>query len=251
MIRNVWIPALERFYSYPAHTEGNVGLCVTAGYMGLGIYLNDRGMYQKAIDQFLNGADDGTLLHYVNHDTGQILESDRDQPHAMLGFELMGYICETAWKQGDDLYTAFDNTLYRATEFITRYNSGDNNIEYTYPLKFAPDNPVYWFNINWIDIAALYPGNPYVGNPEFGFWGSRGEHEPGTNGRGSNRPAWEIIYNHYVNRKGMYMPWTESYLYRDGEERPPDWTPLAGSFLFSGVEAARSLGLYETGYPYQ
>jgi hypothetical protein len=249
MMRNVWKVSLDRFLNYPTFTEGNVGLCIVNAYMAMGIYLNDREMYQKAIDQTLYGADNGTLLHYINRQSGQTQESDRDQGHALLGFELMGFQCEVAWKQGDDLYAAFDSALYRASEFITRYNSGDNNIEYTYPLTFASDNPVYWFNPKWIDAASLYPGNPYVGTPENGFWSSRA-HEPGTDGRTAQRDVWDLIYNHYVNREGKYMPWTESYLYRDGEQRPADYVPLAGSFLFSGVEVARGLGLYETEYAY-
>jgi hypothetical protein len=251
MLRTVWIPALERFYAYPAHTEGNVGLCVTGAYMGLSIYLNDRAMYQKALHQYLEGADDGSLRYYLDPISGQTLESDRDQPHAMLGFMLTGYIAETAWKQGDDVYSAYDNVLFKATEFITRYNSGDNNIVYGYPIKFASDNPQYWFNPEGVDVASLYPGNPYVGNPEKGFWGSH-SHGLSTSGRGDNRPTWEFIYNHYANRKGMYMPWTESYLYLDGETaHSTDKIPLAGSFLYSGVEVARILGLYDARYPYQ
>jgi hypothetical protein len=252
MLRNVWIAAHERFFSYPPDTEGNVGLTITAAYMAMGICLDDRNIYQKAIDQTLYGADNGTLLHYINHTSGQIQESDRDQGHAMLGFQLMGFLCETAWKQGDDLFAAFDNSLYRATEFVTRYNSGDNNITYTIPIKFEPDNRMYWFNPKWIDIASVYPGNPYVGNPEWGFWGARNPHELNPKERGVNRPSWELIYNHYRNRRGMYMPWTESYLYRDGEgqQSVSDSTPCGGSFLFSGVEVARRLNLYETKYQY-
>jgi len=259
MIRNVWIPAMERFYGYPSNTEGNVGLAITAGYMAYGIYLNDRNIYQKALTHALEGNDNGTIAHYINHVSGQIQESDRDQGHAMLGFQLFGYLCETAWKQGDDLYSAYDNSAYRATEFITRYNTGDNNITYTVPLKFEPDNPVYWFNPQWIDFAALYPGNPYVGNPELGFWGARYPHEPGTDGRSSdastsgNHSGWEVMYNHYVNRKGMYMPWTESYLPQNGDQRTPDTTgspPTASAFLYSGIDVARKLGLHDTQYPY-
>ena len=33
----------------------------------------------------------------------------RDQTHAQLGLGMMSMLCETAWKQGTDLYGVLDN----------------------------------------------------------------------------------------------------------------------------------------------
>ncbi len=51
------------------------------------------------------------------------------------------------------------------------------------------------------------------------------------NGRGGPRPAWELVYNHYVVRKGLKAPYIEQYAAR---ERPEggggDYGPNSGGF---------------------
>ncbi|MNC20588.1 Extracellular exo-alpha-L-arabinofuranosidase precursor [compost metagenome] len=89
----------------------------------------------------------------------------------------MAVINEMAWNQGDDLYGWANNRFLRAAEYVAKYNNGDDNVPF-----------------------AAYE------------WGS------GTNGavqtqtvisnasRNEMRPIWEMIYNHYANRKGLSVP---------------------------------------------
>jgi hypothetical protein len=64
-----------------------------------------------------------------------------------------------------------------------------------------------------------------------------GVHGTGTAaaGTGSRRPCWELIYNHYVNRKGLSAPWTKAMVEQVRPERG-DGTgdgPGLGTLLFA------------------
>ena len=67
----------------------------------------------------------GSLLWYVNGETGQNQESGRDQYHAFMGLGFLTAACEIAWKQGVDLYAAHDNRLVLGLEYTAKYNLGN------------------------------------------------------------------------------------------------------------------------------
>jgi hypothetical protein len=35
--------------------------------------------------------------------------------------------------------------------------------------------------------------------------------EVASNGRGTLRPSWELLYNHYAKRKGLYAPFSQRF----------------------------------------
>ncbi|MDR1277858.1 MAG: alginate lyase family protein [Treponema sp.] len=234
-MRNVWIESMERFYAITPNTQGNVGLIVTSAYMGMAIFLDDQEMYNKSLNFWLGGFDNGNLANYVHPVTGQTQETKRDQGHAVLGIMKLGMVCEMAYKQGDDVYTAFDSSLWKGSEFTARYNTGDNNWTHT-PMEFDPYSAWYYFDPNWDDVSGHNPENIY-GN-------LIGVGSPGSGSRGSGKPAFETVYNHYHRRRGFSMPWTESYLTRDGEQYDgSDSPPAYGSFLIAGPDLIRELGI--------
>lgn len=106
MFTKIFLPVLDTFYDRNPYTNGNWGTIVTKTYMAAAIHLDDRNMYEKARAFYLDGRDNGTLAHYIDGETGQIQESGRDQSHCMLGIGAMATVCELAWQQGDDLYSA-------------------------------------------------------------------------------------------------------------------------------------------------
>ncbi len=118
----------------------------------------------------------------------------------MLGIGAMATICEIAWQQGDDLYSVLDNRLLKGYEYVSKYNLG-------YDVPF----------ITWTDITGKY--NNWTKISEIG--------------RGNFKPVFEICYNHYVNRKGFSMPYTEKVLEKIRPEGFDRDQPSFGTLLFN------------------
>ena len=200
MFNNVFIPVMERFYAREPYTNGNWGPIVTKAYMAASIFLNNRDMYNKAKNFYLNANDNGTIQYYISGETGQIQESGRDQSHCMLGLGAMATVCELAWNQGDDLYSALDNKLLKGYEYVSEYNIG-NDVPFT----------------RWTDITGKYCQ-----------WEKISEA-----GRGRFMPVFEIAWNHYAGRKGLSMPYTLQVLEKIRPEGYDRDQPAFGSLLFS------------------
>ncbi|WP_256709389.1 RICIN domain-containing protein [Paenibacillus sp. FSL H8-0548] len=167
--------------AYIQNYWANWDLSNMAATVAIGIFCDRRDIYNIGIEYFKNGSGNGSIYNAIPflHPNGlaQWQESGRDQAHTQLGIGLMASINEMAWNQGDDLYGWANNRFMRAAEYVAKYNNGDNNVPF-----------------------ATYE------------WGS------GTNGavqtqtvvsdasRNELRPVWEMIYNHYANRKGLSVP---------------------------------------------
>jgi autotransporter-associated beta strand protein len=160
----------------------NWDLCNMASMLSIGVLLDRRDIYNEAVEYFKNGAGNGSIKNmvpYLHRELGQFQESGRDQGHAMLCVALAGSFCEMAWNQGDDLYGYDDNRLLKAFEYIAKYNLG-------YEVPFTTYR-------NCIGIVQT---------------------EASPDGRGNVRPVWEIVYNHYVNRKGLPAPYISLFAQR-------------------------------------
>jgi hypothetical protein len=127
-----------------------------------------------SIDYFLNGEGNGSILHAVyDADTGQLQESGRDQAHAQLGIGLLAALCEIANSQGDDLYAAADNRLLKGFEYTAQYLLGMD-----VPFKTYSDQ-------------------------------SRTHTEISPLNREQRRPIYEMVWNHYANRRGVPTPYSQ------------------------------------------
>jgi hypothetical protein len=202
MITGVFLPVIEKFYATKPYTNGNWGGIDTKTYMAAAIYLDNREMYKKAVDFYYNANDNGAIKNYISGETGQIQESGRDQAHSQLGIGALATICEEAWQQGDDLYSALDNRLMKGFEYVARYNLGDDQVPFTI----------------WKDITGKYSSWTVIS----------------TQSRGRFIPIYEMVYHHYVLRKGLAMPYTKQVI---DKIRPEDFDrdqPAFGTFLFSG-----------------
>lgn len=200
MIREVFLPVMENFYHRKPYTNGNWGPIVTKAYMAAAILWDNEEMYNKAVDFYLHANDNGAIAHYISGDTGQIQESGRDQGHSMLGIGALATVCEIAWQQGDDLYSALDNRLMKGFEYVAKYNLG-------YNVPFAV----------WKDVTGKYSNWTEISNK----------------GRGRYMPIFEMTYNHFVIRKGMQMPYTEQVLRQIRPEGYDRDQPAFGSLLFN------------------
>jgi hypothetical protein len=155
------------------HYWANWDLANMASMLAIGVLADDRAIYAEAVDYFKNGAGNGAIgkAVYVVHpgNLGQWQESGRDQGHNTLGIALMGAFAEMAWKQGDDLYGYADNRFLAGAEYVASYNLG-NDVPYTPYRNCDPS----------VNQAAISSAS-----------------------RGAIRPGWELVYNHYVVRRGL------------------------------------------------
>ncbi|RYF51000.1 MAG: hypothetical protein EOO27_30735, partial [Comamonadaceae bacterium] len=159
----------------------NWDLCCIAAVMAIGICCDRRDIYDEGISYYKNGRGNGAAAHsvYVIHPghLGQWQETARDQGHSTLGMSLCGSICEMAWSQGDDLYGYWNNRFLSGAEYVAAANLADANGNYA-QLPFAR-----YANRQGTFTAVSTGGRPHL------------------------RGIWEVIYNHYVNRKGLSAPY--------------------------------------------
>ena len=197
LLINVFYPMNQDFMV--RHNDSHIGnywanweLANLASMISIGVYCDREDIYEQALNFFKYGKGNGSFYHampYVLDQNGEELvqwqESVRDQGHTTLGLVLAGVICETAWNQGDDLYGLSDNRFLKAVEYSVKYNSLGEEV----PSSF---------------YQRAY-GNMY--NSAGGYNKPRYEWLAGVNPdqRGSWRPIYYQMYNHYVNRKGLKM----------------------------------------------
>lgn len=214
MLRNVFLPVWEEFYNTDPYTNGNWGLHVTKSYMAAAILWDDVDMYKKCVNFYLYGNDNGTISHYIDGDTGQCQESGRDQQHTVLGLGAVSAICELAWKQGNDLYSAYENRALLGYEYTVKYNLG-------YDVPFE----------TWTDVTGKYCK-----------WDVISKETKDKNGgvdteRGNCwQPVFYMVYNHYVQRKKLSMPYTESLLETYTEDKYDGGHPSYGPLLFNDLK---------------
>lgn len=215
MFREAFIPVFTKFYNTPAYTNGNWGLAVIKGMIAMAVFLDDEALFNEAVRRYLDAEfDNGSLPNYIA-ESGQCQEIGRDQAHSQLGLGCMAEACEVAWKQGVDLYSELDNRLLKGYEYTAKYNLGYDDVPF----------------FTWTDKTGKYCNWTKI-SPQ---------------SRGNLRSIFEIAYAHYVNRKGLDMPYTEEALSRirpEGRGFTCDH-PGFGSLLFL---QAPDKGIYHAGW---
>jgi hypothetical protein len=137
-----------------------------------------------------NGAMDKMVYYVHDGNLGQWQESGRDQGHNTLGIALAGPIFETAWNQGEDLYSYRNNLFLAGAEYIAKYNLGHD---------------VPFMTYSW-------------GTGQHG--GFRQQTQI-SGDQGVFRAGYELVINHYVKRKGIAAPYSEQYAARIRPEGAP------------------------------
>lgn len=190
MMRNIFYPINADFLNRHNNTEithywANWDLCNIASVMAIGVLCDDHAIFDSGIDYFLNGPGNGAIaqaVYYVHPGyLGQWQESGRDQGHNTLGIALGGAICEMAWNQGIDAYGHDRNRFLAGAEYVAKAN------------LVQPDG-------TYLTVPYVTYSNVDVVQPGFS-----------TASRGTVRPCWALVYNHYVNRKGLAAPWSTKF----------------------------------------
>lgn len=190
--------------------NGNWDLAAVQTVMAIGVFCNDRAIFENGLHYYANGAGNGRLTNYVINETGQCQESGRDMQHTQLGLALLSTCCEIAWNQGLDLYGYEDNRLLKGFEYTAKYNLGED-------VPFQET----------LDRTGKYHHTRIS-----------------RRGRGGLRAVYEQVYNHYVNRAGMDAPYTQKAAEQvrpEGPGRPSADHPGYGTLLFSRVGPARQM----------
>ncbi|MFB3825173.1 MAG: DUF4038 domain-containing protein [Bryobacteraceae bacterium] len=197
MFRHAVYPAIKDFALF---ANGNWDTAAIKTMAAIGVYTNDRAMFERALRYYVDGEGNGRLTHYI-FESGQSQESGRDQAHTQLGLGHLADTCEIAWNQGLDLYGYADNRLLRGFEYTARYLLGED-------VPFAPV----------IDRTGKYRHEAISGAQ-----------------RGRLRPVFEQVYNHYAKRRGVPAPWTEKAAAKIRPEGPAQGAdhPGFGTILFS------------------
>jgi hypothetical protein len=162
------------------HHFANWDLANMASMIAIGVLADRRDIYDEAVEYFKHGGGNGAIEHviwkiYPEEGLGQTQEAGRDQGHNTLIAPLLSAFCQMAWNQNDDLFGYDDNRVLKGMEYIAKYNLG-HEVPYTPFVSQSFNEPV---------IAEA--------------------------GRGTSRPGWELIYNHYVVRKGLTAPYVQKF----------------------------------------
>lgn len=173
MLVEIFYPLSHEFLTTHAgcrvdHHFANWDASMLVTVASVGVFADDRAMYQEALDYFLTGPGNGSIMHAIyDGETGQLQESGRDQAHAQLGIGLLAALCETAYGQGDDMYGAADNRLLKGCEYTAQYLLGMD-----VPFKTYSDQ-----SRTFTEISAV--------------------------NREQKRPIYEMVWNHYTKRRGV------------------------------------------------
>lgn len=154
----------------------NWDTCNMLAIMGIGVFCDDRAKFDEAVTYFKEGSGTGAIRHAVPFiypgGLGQWQESGRDQAHVMGGMGLLVEMCQVAWNQDVDLFGYDDNRLLKGGEYTAQYTLW-KGVPYTFYTNSSKANQYY--------ISENYHGRLAASH-------------------------FELMYNHYVVRKGLKAP---------------------------------------------
>ena len=197
MLRKVFYPVIKEFYP---SANGNWDAAMIQTMLAMGVFLEDRAMFDQAATYFRQGEGNGAIENYFN-EFGECQESGRDQNHTQMGLGFLGCACEIAWKQGVDLYSSADNRLALGFEYTAKFNLG-NDVRY----------------------------EPYES-----FEGRYHYKKISTISRGRFAPIYERIVHHYHDRMGMDMKYCREVADKRRPEKLSTTHMPWGTLMFYGV----------------
>jgi hypothetical protein len=231
-----------RIYNGDPGRHGNQDMIAWRAMIVMGVFLDDRIMFDRALRYFkgqTHRSDDlpypsgpspsgaqtddnqyfttyqatrqnttpdygfnGVLGNYV-WESGQCQEASRDQQHAFFGLGITAGISDVAWNQGDGAWNLLDNRLLKGFEFMARYNV---SAIATFPDQMTPWEPAGSDFIVRTDRTGRWRSKAVNPHFESDFVGiSRGDF-PGK------RPVFEEALAHFKVRMGRPAPetlWTQ------------------------------------------
>lgn len=211
LLRNVFYPVCHTLLAThnggdPMHVNCNWDLYCTAGMAAIGVVCDDKAVYDEAVAYFKTGSGNGAIKRAGYYMFPGYLcewqESGRDQAHVMDGMTGAAATCEIAWHQGEDLYGYDNNRFLAGAEYSAKGNLIESGTSY-YSMPFVAYKNDF---STWLTFSTVQ--------------------------QGMVRPCWPIIYNHYVNRRGLSAPYTKKKV----EAQPKDtWDDVVGYTTLSAT----------------
>ena len=198
MLKEAVYPPIKDFATF---ANGNWdGACIKT-MMAIDVFCDDHEMFNRAVEYYYHGSGNGAITHYIINAAGQCQESGRDQSHTQLGLGQLAEACEIGWHQGLDMYGAEDNRLLAGFEYTAKYLLGND-------VPFEPHT----------DTTGNYNAKVIA-----------------TRTRQRFRPIYEMVWNHYQNRRGIDAPFTREAAEKNRPEGPAFGSdhPGFGTLLFS------------------
>ena len=197
MLLDIFYPVIKDFAPF---ANGNWDVASVVSMMSIGVFCDNRQIFDRALNYYCVGAGNGSILNYVINDSGQGQESGRDQPHSHLGISFLALAAETGYHQGLDMYGAYNNRLLKAFEYTSKYNLGFDDVPF---------------------------------EPTFDRTGKYNHKVISSKDRRKILTGSEMVFNHYKNRMGMEAPYTEQTALNARPETFSYDMPGAGTLLFS------------------
>ncbi|HUT13063.1 MAG TPA: alginate lyase family protein [Thermoguttaceae bacterium] len=201
LLREVFYSGIKDFYPT---ANGNWDASMIQTMMAMGVFLDDRKMFQRAVDYYMRGEGNGAIRKYFN-DFGECQESGRDQAHTQMGLGYLGCAAEIGWKQGVDLYGAYDNRLALGFEYTAKYNLGHD-------VPYAPYRS-HKGRYNYRAISAK--------------------------SRGRFSTIYERVHHHYHDRMGLKMPFVAQVIKKTRPERWRSSHASWGTLMYAEQPAAK------------
>ncbi len=202
-LKKVWYPVVKDL------ADANWGTCEIPTLLSIGIFCNDHEIFTRGINAYRYGGQGKMLCGVTQYisPNGQCGESGRDQIHTQGGIAHLAEAAEIAWNQGIDLYGYADNRLLTGFEYTAKYNLG-------YDVPFDP---------------SFHRGT-------MGPW-----KVISAQGRGKFSPVYEMVWNHYVNRKHLPALYTQTIAMH---YRPEPWSvdhPGIGTLTYTLLPTDQTL----------
>lgn len=197
------------------HYWANWDLVNMSSYLAIGILTEDDDMVSYIVDYLYNGVGNGCLERLIvdthtdplssGETIAQSQESGRDQGHASMVVAVAANLSQMAYTlyldnqeiTKLDFFAAKDNAILKMGEYTALFN-----------LKNGTDNSNS--SGSWLVSAAAMPFTRYERLYTVGSGTNTEIHtQASEDQRGTIRPGWEIIYNHYAKVKGL----SSGYIY--------------------------------------
>jgi len=185
MMINVVYPVIQDAAA-PMLANGNWDAAALVSMMSIGVLCDNTEIFDRAMTLYQDIHVNGSIFAYV-HESGQNMETGRDQAHALLAIGYMAEICLIAYKQNEDLYSLYDNRLAKAFEYSAKYN-------------------LYSKELYGEDVPFVAMPNVF-GDTSRGYYGAGFDRENNGLNRGELRPVFEQALALY-NAVGVDLPWT-------------------------------------------
>ena len=176
------------------HYWPNWELANLSSILAIGIYLEDPEKINYVHRRFSEGEGSACINHMVPYDPipdpdgkgmiAQHMESGRDQGHGTLVISMCAELCQMAWHVGLDFWGIESNKVLAMSQYTAKYNVRPNG---TYICTTMPFTEFSYC----VDCACTDKNHGAVHTMV------------SSDGRGTIRPCWDLVYSHYRHEKNM------------------------------------------------